>query len=152
MKLERTTTGVTIHEPSDAVKRVILQYFSLVNPIREFFIYSSNNKDAKHHILKVDEYDMIYITSGFLCLKNQVVQSLPSPHVITPKNPVHIDVTMNRSPRSPLQQDAINKMTTSGASKVTVELKPGVECNTNRRPRRVICVKNNPFELLGRRA
>ena len=63
MKIEKTTTGVIIREPSPDVKKKCLQYFSLTNPLREFFIYSGNDPDHKPFL--GHEHDVIYITSGY---------------------------------------------------------------------------------------
>ena len=124
MKLERTTTGLIIKEPDDSVKRKVIQYFSLVNPVREFFIYSGNNPDEQPIFGK--EKDVIYITSGFLNVNDAGIQSLPSPHVITPPTPKQVNIKMKMQPRSQLQIDCIDKLTTSASPKITVELKPGV--------------------------
>ena len=64
MKLERTTTGLIIHGPDEIMKRKILQYFSLSNPLREYFIYSGNDKSRKP--IFGNEHDVVYISSGFL--------------------------------------------------------------------------------------
>ena len=125
MKVERTTTGVIIHEPTDEVKRVCLQYFSLSNPVREFFIYSGNDPDNKF-IFK--DKDVIYITSGLLSIKNNPVIDELNRKAETIKPPIGapIKVESNREPRSDLQRDCIKKLTDpSCAPKVTVEAKPG---------------------------
>ena len=64
MKLESTTTGLIIHQATTEVKRKVLQYFSLRDPVREYFIYSGKNPDKKPLFGK--EHDVIYISSGFL--------------------------------------------------------------------------------------
>lgn len=127
MKLERTTTGLIIHEPSNDIKRKILQYFSLVNPLREYFIYSGNDRTKKPIFGK--EHDVVYISSGFMNLNDNIVKALPKPSMIQPITPTSIEITMNRQPRSKLQEDCIKMMTdTKQASyKTTIELKPGVE-------------------------
>lgn len=127
MKLERTTTGLIIHNPDDITKRKILQYFSLVNPVREFFIYSGNDTSKKPIFGK--EHDTVYITSGFLALNDQYIQRLPYPYTIQPITPKRITLNMNRQPRSKLQEDCINMMIDPNRkrNKITVELKPGVE-------------------------
>lgn len=125
MKLERTSTGLIIRQPSDDIKRKCLQYFSLSNPTREFFIYSGNDSERKSIFGK--EKDVIYITSGFLKINDPIISKLSKPSVITPPTPKKVSITMNRQPRSKLQEDCINKMITSDSSKITVELKPGVE-------------------------
>lgn len=126
MKLERTTTGLIIHEPSNDIKRKILQYFSLVNPLREYFIYSGNDRTKKPIFGK--EHDVVYISSGFMNLNDNIVKALPKPSMIQPITPTSIEITMNRQPRSKLQEDCIKMMTdTKQASyKTTIELKPGV--------------------------
>ena len=125
MKLEKTTTGLIIHNPDDITKRKILQYFSLVNPIREFFIYSGNDTSKKPIFGK--EHDVVYISSGFLNLNDQYIQRLPKPSIIEPLVPDKIVLNMNREPRSKLQEDCIAKMIDPNRkkSKVTIELKPG---------------------------
>lgn len=126
MKLERTTTGLIIHEPSNDIKRKILQYFSLVNPLREYFIYSGNDKTKKP--LFGREHDVVYISSGFLNINDSIVRSLPRPSIIQPITPTRIEITMNRQPRSKLQEDCIKMMTDTNKTsyKTTIELKPGV--------------------------
>jgi len=136
MKLERTTTGLIIRQPTDEVKRKCLQYFSLSNPTREFFIYSGNDSDNKGLFGK--ERDVIYITSGFLKINDPIISKLPKPSEITSPVPKKVNITMNRQPRSKLQEDCINKMITSDSSKITVELKPGVKLY--RHPHTVMCV------------
>ena len=125
MKLERTTTGLIIHNPDNMVKRKVLQYFSLVNPLREYFIYSGNDR-SKPPIFGL-EHDVIYISSGFLSMGDQFISSLPRPSVIQPTTPQHITLEMNREPRSPLQEDCIRMLTNpnNNGGKTTVELKPG---------------------------
>lgn len=125
MKLERTTTGLIIHNPDDITKRKILQYFSLVNPVREFFIYSGNDTSKKPIFGK--EHDVVYITSGFLNINDQYIQRLPHPSVIQPITPAKIELQMNRQPRSQLQEDCIAMMTNPNRqkNKLTIELKPG---------------------------
>ena len=124
MKLERTTTGVIIHQASTEVKRKVLQYFSLRDPIREYFIYSGSNKTRKP--LFGREHDVIYIPSGFLKINDPVIKKLPKPSTISYATPKKVEITMNREPRSPLQEDCIKKMLTSDSPKITLELKPGV--------------------------
>lgn len=140
MKLERTSTGLIIRQPTDDIKRKCLQYFSLSNPIREYFIYSGNDSDNKSIFGK--EKDVIYITSGFLKINDPIISKLPKPSMITPMTSKKVEITMNRQPRSKLQEDCIEKMITSDSNKITVELKPGVELN--RHPRTVMCVKSTP--------
>lgn len=140
MKLERTSTGLIIRQPTDDIKRKCLQYFSLSNPIREYFIYSGNDSDNKSIFGK--EKDVIYITSGFLKINDPVISKLSKPSMITPMTPKKVEITMNRQPRSKLQEDCIEKMITSDSNKITVELKPGVELN--RHPCTVMCVKSTP--------
>jgi hypothetical protein len=125
VKLERTTTGIIIHQPSTEVKRVVLKYFSLTNPVREYFIYSGNDRSKKPLFGK--EHDVIYISSGFLKINDPVIQKLPKPSVINYQTPKKVEITMNREPRSQLQRDCIEKMLNNTSSKMTIELKPGVE-------------------------
>ena len=124
MKLERTTTGLIIHQPSDDVKRAILRYFSLVNPVREYFIYSGNDKSKKPLFGK--EHDVVYISSGFLEINDDVIRRLPKPTTINYPTPKKVEITMNRQPRSKLQEDCIDKMIYGSSNKITIELKPGV--------------------------
>ena len=123
MKLERTTTGVIIHQPSTEIKRVVLKYFSLTNPVREYFIYSGNDRSKKPLFGK--EHDVIYISSGFLKINNDIIRRLPKPSVINYQTPKKVEITMNREPRSPLQRDCIDKMLHNTSDKLTIELKPG---------------------------
>lgn len=132
MKLERTTTGLIIHNPDNMVKRKVLQYFSLVNPVREFFIYSGNDR-SRPPIFGM-EHDVIYISSGFLSIGDPFISQLPRPSVIQPMTPQRITLEMNRQPRSPLQEDCIRMLTDPAqrSNKVTIELKPGVELTGTR--------------------
>lgn len=125
MKLEQTTTGLIIHNPDFMMKKKILQYFSLTNPIREYFIYSGN--DTSKLPIFGKEHDVVYISSGFLNINDQYIQSLPRPSVIQPITPTKIELNMNRQPRSRLQEDCINKMIDPArkSNKLTIELKPG---------------------------
>lgn len=123
MKIERTTTGLIIKEPTMDVKHKCLQYFTLTNPVREFFIYSGNDPDNKPTFGK--EHDVIYITSGFLKLKDETIRNLRVDSTKPYQTPKPIELKMNREPRSKLQEDCIKLATTSSASKITMELKPG---------------------------
>lgn len=123
LSVERTTTGVIIRQPNTDVKKAVLKYFSLLKPTREYFIYSGNDPNGK--TLFGDEKDVIYITSGFLKIKDPVIQSLPRGVVKQPPMPAKIDLKVERSPRSQLQRDCIEKLTTSNSSKITVECRPG---------------------------
>ena len=125
MRLERTTTGVIIHQPSVEVKRAVLNYFSLTNPVREYFIYSGNDRNRKPLFGK--EHDCIYISSGFLEINDETIKKLPRPTTINYSTPKKVEITMNREPRSPLQEDCIKQMLNTKSSKITIELKPGVE-------------------------
>jgi hypothetical protein len=125
VKLERTTTGLIIHQPSTEIKRAVLRYFSLTNPVREYFIYSGNDRSKKPLFGK--EHDVIYISSGFLNIEDEDIKRLPKPSVINYQTPKKVEITMNREPRSPLQEDCIKQMLNTESSKITIELKPGVE-------------------------
>ena len=127
MKLERTTTGLIIHNPDNIVKRKLLQYFSLVNPVREYFIYSGNDRSRTPIFGR--EHDVVYVTSGFLGINDPLIRQLPRPEVIQPMTPKTIELDMNREPRSQLQEDCIKMMISPNtrSNKITVELKPGVE-------------------------
>lgn len=124
MKLERTTTGLIIHQPSMDIKRAVLRYFSLTNPVREYFIYSGNDRKKKPLFGK--EHDCIYISSGFLNIIDESIRKLPKPTVISYSTPKKVEITMNREPRSKLQEDCIKQMLETKSPKVTIELKPGV--------------------------
>lgn len=124
MKIEKTTTGLIIREPSLIVKQKCLQYFSLDKPIREFFIYNGNDPD--HKPILGHERDVIYITSGFLSINDKEIHKLKVDSTKQLQTPRKIELTMNREPRSNLQRDCIRMMTTSTKSKITIELKPGV--------------------------
>lgn len=130
MKLESTTTGLIIHQATTEVKRKVLQYFSLRDPVREYFIYSGKNPDKKPLFGK--EHDVIYISSGFLDINDPVIKKLPKPSKISYHSPKQVNITMNRQPRSPLQEDCIKQMINNTASKMTIELKPGVELTGTR--------------------
>lgn len=123
MKLERTTTGLIIHQPSMDIKRAVLRYFSLTNPVREYFIYSGNDRKKKPLFGK--EHDCIYISSGFLNIIDEAIRKLPKPTVISYQTPKKVEITMNREPRSKLQEDCIHKMLNDNSNKLTIELKPG---------------------------
>ena len=123
MKLERTTTGLIIHQPSMEVKRAVLRYFSLTNPVREYFIYSGNDRSKKPLFGK--EHDVIYISSGFLDIIDETIRKLPKPKVIEYQTPKKVEITMNREPHSKLQEDCINMMLHNTSNKLTIELKPG---------------------------
>ena len=123
MKIEKTTTGVIIREPSPDVKKKCLQYFSLTNPLREFFIYSGNDPDHKPFL--GHEHDVIYITSGFLKIKDKTIEKLKINSEKPIPTPKLITLEMNREPRSQLQRDCIELLTTAKENKITVELKPG---------------------------
>lgn len=107
------------------IKRAVLRYFSLTNPVREYFIYSGNDKSKKPLFGK--EHDVIYISSGFLNIEDEDIKRLPKPSVINYQTPKKVEITMNREPRSPLQEDCIRQMLNTKSSKITIELKPGVE-------------------------
>lgn len=127
MRLERTTTGLIIRGPDETIKRKILQYFSLSNPLREYFIYSGNDKSRKP--IFGDEHDVVYISSGFLNINDGIIRALPRASFVHPITPERIQITMNRQPRSKLQEDCIKMMTNKVQNnyKTTIELKPGVE-------------------------
>lgn len=124
MKIEKTTTGVVIKEPSDMVKRKCLEYFSLQKPLREFFIYSGNDPDNKP--MFGHERDVIYITSGFLSIKDPEIKKLKVDSTKPIPTPKKIELKMNREPRSQLQRDCIDEAVHSKEHKLTMELKPGV--------------------------
>lgn len=142
MKIEKTSTGVIIHQPTPEIKRRCLKYFSLQRPLREYFIYSGNDPDKKP-IFGI-ERDVIYITSGFMSLPDLYIQSLRfSMKSIKAREGKNVTVTMNRQPRSRLQNDCIKDIIKSNKPKMTIEVKPGVV--HYRHPRMVTCVKNSPL-------
>lgn len=124
-QVEKTSTGVIIHHPSPEVKRAALRYFSLKDPLREYFIYSGADPDKKPIFGK--EHDVLYITSGFLTMKDQNVVPLKSfIKNIPSRDGADITIKMNREPRSQLQRDCIDKMVKCKSPKLTIEVKPGV--------------------------
>ena len=125
VKIEKTTTGLIIHDGSDFIKTKILEYFSLSNPLREFFIYSGNDKTKKPIFGK--NHDVIYITSGILDIKDdKLKKELKHYKTIPTLSPKHIDLKIDMKPRSQLQEDCINKMISSNTtSKLTIELRGG---------------------------
>lgn len=117
MHIEKTATGYAIYNPSTLIKQKALTYFSLKNPVREFFTYSREDSD----------HDVLYITSGFGGLRDERLRhELKDYTELTPHPGKKIELTQTREPRSQLQKDCIEKLTTSDSSKITVELKPGV--------------------------
>ena len=141
MRIEKTNTGIIIHEPTDEVKEKVLEYFALEDPTREYFIYSGNDPNHKPRFGK--ERDVIYISSGFLKIDDPDIKHLHVFKTIPPATPKPCKIVMNREPRSDLQRDCIKMMTTSDSPKITIELKPGVELF--RHPRTVTCVQNSPL-------
>lgn len=117
MKVQKTYTGYIINDPTPFIKKKALQYFSLTNPTREYFTYSRES----------DVHDVLYITSGFGHLRDEQLRyELCDAEEITPPSGNRISLEMTREPRSQLQKDCIEKLTTSHSHKITVELKPGV--------------------------
>ena len=124
MRVEKTSTGAIIYHPSLEVKRKALQYFSLPDPQREYFIYSGTDINRKPLFGK--EHDVLYITSGFLRLNDPIIEQLRLKTIRkAPSDGDSIELTMNREPRSQLQRDCIQKMLETDSSKLTIELKPG---------------------------
>jgi len=124
-QVEKTTTGLIIHQPSDEVKRAALRYFSLKDPVREYFIYVG--KDISKKPIFGKEHDVLYITSGFLTMKDQNVIPLKKfIKTIPPREGATIEIKMNREPRSQLQRDCIDAMVKCKSPKLTIEVKPGV--------------------------
>ena len=121
--VERTTTGVIIRKPDTDIKKAVLKYFSLLKPTREYFIYSGN--DPNNKALFGNEKDVIYITSGFLEIKDPVIQAMPRGIRKEPPTPARISLKVDRTPRSKLQSECIETLVTSKSNKITVELKPG---------------------------
>lgn len=123
MKIEKTTTGLIIKDPTTEVKRKVLEYFTLQKPVREFFIYSGDDPDNKPTL--GNKHDVIYITSGLLNINDRFLRSLKVDSVKDIPTPKQITLEMNREPRSRLQEDCIKMATTSDSPKITMELKPG---------------------------
>lgn len=117
MKIERYSTGVKIIDPTPEMRSVVMKYFSLVNPPREYFIYY-NTPDE----------EAIYIPSGFMNINDNYIQA--SRRLIEQKSAYEgadiPSLNMALEPRSRLQRDCIDKLTKSYSSKITVEVKPGV--------------------------
>ena len=124
-KIEKTSTGLIIHQPSNEIKRAALRYFSLKDPLREYFIYVG--KDINKKPIFGKEHDVLYITSGFLTMKDENVIPLRSfVKTIPPRDGAEIELKMNREPRSQLQRDCIDAMVKCKSPKLTIEVKPGV--------------------------
>lgn len=140
MKMRKTNTGFIVQEPDMKLKEKCLEYFSLPDPVREYFVYSGKDPTVKSRFGK--ETDVLYIPSGFLKIHDPEIQHLRHIEQISAPTPKRVTIDMTREPRSQLQRDCIKLMTTSDKPKITVELKPGVELY--RHPRTVTCVKNTP--------
>lgn len=145
MRVERTATGAIIYQPTLDVKRKALQYFSLPDPQREYFIYSGSDINKKPIFGK--QHDVLYITSGFLQIKDPLIDKLRlEAQRVMPSDGATIEgIKMNREPRSQLQRDCIKRMIETNHSKLTIEVKPGVgpaPVSSNRHVK-------SPFELLG---
>ena len=123
MFVEKTATGVIFHNPTEEIKEKCLQYFSLTDPIREYFVYSGNDPDNK---IKFIKKDVIYISSGFLKINDPVIKRIIFTKKIEPPTPGKVTIKMDKEPRSELQKECIKTMTESNSPKITVELKPGV--------------------------
>lgn len=123
MKIEKTTTGIIIHDPTDEMKRKILRYFSLSNPTREFFIYTGN--DSKFPLF--GNHDTIYITSGIIGIKDEALQKMLRGYkTLDVPTPASIDIEMNMKPRSKLQEDCIQSMISNTKHKLAIEVRGGV--------------------------
>ena len=124
MKIEKTTTGLIIREPTDDIKRKCLQYFSLNKPTREFFIYSGNDIDNKPIFGK--DRDVLYVSSGFMKINDPIIKkAFNKVSEIKPKIGKTIKVDIDMKPRSRLQKDCIDKLINTNSEKITVELRPG---------------------------
>lgn len=122
MKIEKTTTGIIIHDPSDEMKRKVLRYFSLKGPVREFFIYTG--KESAFPIF--GNHDTIYITSGILGIKDEALQHMLRGYkTLDVPTPASVDIEVNMKPRSRFQEDCINAMMHSTKSKLAIEAKGG---------------------------
>lgn len=148
MRVEKTTTGIIIKEPTMDVKRAVLRYFSLTNPTREFFIYCGNDPDNEG--LFGGEKDVIYLTSGALNIRDMTMRHLSfGMKTITPPIPQKIELGSTREPRSELQKDCINKLLTSNSKKITIEVRPGVgKCEPY--SRKIPCFNSDTgYKLMG---
>lgn len=124
MTILKTSTGLIIKGGTPDIKKKCLQFFSLSHPVREYFIYSGNDPNKRPIFGK--EHDVIYVTSGFSKINDPVInQTFKHVNTIKPCTPQHIDLNVSKNPRSELQKDCIDKLTTSKSQKITVELKPG---------------------------
>jgi superfamily II DNA or RNA helicase len=122
MKIEKTTTGIIIHDPSDDMKRKVLRYFSLKGPVREFFIYTG--KESAFPIF--GNHDTIYITSGILGIKDEALQHMLRGYkTLDVPTPASVDIEVNMKPRSRFQEDCINAMLHSTKPKLAIEAKGG---------------------------
>lgn len=148
MKIEKTTTGVIIREATPEVKKKCLQYFSLTNPVREFFIYSGKDPDHTKVPIIGHDHDVIYITSGFLKIKDKTIEKLKVNSEKPIPTPKLITLEMNREPRSQLQRDCIELLTTAKENKITVELKPGTG-KAEPYSRKIPTPTKNGFTLMG---
>lgn len=125
MRVEKTNTGIIIREPNYNIKQKCLEYFSLSDPLREYFIYSGNDPNNKPKF--GNEHDVIYITSGFGKIDDPIIKKvMNTAHRVQPKKPSPIELSMSREPRSDLQRDCIKLLVSSDTPKITVQLKPGV--------------------------
>lgn len=125
MHIEQTATGCIIRNPSTEIKRKVLQYFSLKQPVREFFIYSGNDPD--HPPIFGKERDVLYISSGFLHIIDPVIQKETRfKKTIQPPMGARISLSLSKEPRSDFQRDCTNVMITTKARKLTIEAKPGL--------------------------
>ena len=101
MKIEKTTTGIIIHDPTDEMKRKILRYFSLSNPTRE--------------------------TSGIIGVKDEALQKMLRGYkTIDIPTPESVDIEMTMKPRSKLQEDCIHAMISNTKHKLAIEVRGGV--------------------------
>ena len=125
MHIEQTATGCIIRNPSTEIKRKVLQYFSLKQPVREFFIYSGNDPD--HPPIFGKERDVLYISSGFLHIVDPVIQKETRfKKTSQPPMGAKISLSLSKEPRSDFQRDCTKVMITTKARKLTTEAKAGL--------------------------
>lgn len=125
MHIEQTATGCIIRNPSTEIKRKVLQYFSLKQPVREFFIYSGNDPD--HPPIFGKERDVLYISSGFLHIVDPVIQKETRfKKTSQPPMGARISLSLSKEPRSDFQRDCTKVMINTKARKLTIEAKAGL--------------------------
>lgn len=126
MRIEKTSTGLVITEPTNEVKHLCLRYFSLNNPVREFFIYQAPGKKSVFN-WKGDK-ETIFITSGLAGIRNKHIEEhiLKNVKEVKPRTGADIELALGKKkPRSDMQRDCISKMVNGKSSKLTIQLRAG---------------------------